>query len=79
MLNNRPTHGTPLTEVEKLVKRAPECPQKGWQAGARFHYTSKFGSARTNTGTHKRKKAKPLTPFVRATIVPRWARKYLTA
>lgn len=75
--NNCPTHGSPLTEAERAVKRAPDCPQKGWQAGARFHYTSKFGSAASNTGTHKRGKAnKPKQTPERRVIVPRWARDY---
>lgn len=74
---NRPTHGIPLTDAERAVKRAPDCPQKGWQAGARFNWTSKFGSRNSNSGTHSLKKAnKPTQPPVRAVIVPRWARKY---
>lgn len=77
MLKNRPTHGIPLTDAERAVKRAPDCPQKGWQAGARFIGVSKFGSAQTNTGVHKKKKAnKPARPPERKVVVPRWARKY---
>lgn len=79
MMSNKPTHGTPLTDAERLVKRAPECPQKGWQAGARFNWVSKFGSRQSNSGTHSLTKAnKPKQPLVRLTTMPRWARKYAT-
>lgn len=70
-LNNKPTRGTPLTDKEKAFK-----PSKGWVGGARFEYTSTFGSAASNSGIHKKKKAKPPVIPPRVTIRPRWARKY---
>lgn len=79
MVKNKPTHGLPLTEAEKLVKRAPDCPQKGWQAGARFNWVSTHGSRLSNSGTHSRAKAnKPKMAPERKNITPRWARKYET-
>ena len=74
---NKPTRGKPLTEAERAVKRAPDCPQKGWQAGARFHWVSKFGSSVTNTGKRPPGKTKmKLGTYVPPTKTPRWARKY---
>jgi hypothetical protein len=70
-LSNRPTRGTPLTAKEKAFK-----PSKGWAGGPRFHYTSTFGSASSNSGIRKKKKQGGSDDVKRKTIVPRWAAKY---
>lgn len=70
-INNKPTRGTPLTPEERAFK-----PSKGWVGGARFQMTSTFGSKSSNSGVHKKKKAKPLVIPIRLTVVPRWAEKY---
>jgi hypothetical protein len=77
--SHKPTHPTPLSPAEAAVPR--NTGGKGWQAGGRFHWTSHFGSKRTNTGTREGGKGrgslmgKPAAP-VKPTLVPRWAHKY---
>lgn len=69
---NRPTHGIPLSDAERRFPRDGH-----WQGGPRFIWVSHFGSASSNSGTHRPGKSKPATPPERRTLVPRWARKYL--
>lgn len=69
-----PTHGSPMTDREREFK-----PSKGWIGGPRFVFVSTNGSHSTNSGTHKRKKAKPSVLPERRTIVPKWAEKYRSA
>lgn len=71
-MSNKPTRGLPLTEAERDFK-----PSKGWVGGTRFEYTSKHGSNSSNSGIHKKKKAKPLVIPVRLSIMPKWGWKYL--
>lgn len=79
-LSHKPTHGLPLTAEERAVPRNQG--GKGWQAGARFVWTSHFGSRVTNTGTRSGSKGrgamvgKPKSAD-RPVTTPRWARKYV--
>jgi len=80
MVSHKPTHLLPLSPEEQAVPR--NTGGKGWQAGARFVWTSHFGSKKTNTGTREGGKGrgalvgKPVAPE-KPTITPRWARKYM--
>lgn len=79
MRSHKPTHPTPLSDMEAAVPR--NTGGKGWQAGGRFVWTSHFGSKRTNTGTRDirfgRGSAVPKQKLPdKPVIVPAWAKKY---
>lgn len=80
-MSNKPTHGTPLTELEREAGTKMRSGNVWW-GGARFEYTSQFGSSSSNTGDKAGRKkgggAKMTTAgeVPRRVIRPRWARKY---
>jgi hypothetical protein len=79
-MSNKPTRGTPLSAEEREAGQRMRANLKGWQGGARYNYTSNFGSSSSNTGTRTSRKAGNIagktTAVVKPIWRPRWARKY---
>lgn len=86
-MNNRPTHGTPLTEAEKTFPRGAEAGVKAWQGGPRTVRNRRAGMYRARTGNSsgdqkkhgagfKKGTNKPATGTPRLAKVPGWANKY---